>query len=147
MKQKLLLIVCVLFFFSFRAIAQPKSFSDDPAKLISELNEYFRDAKVNEETKNAFQIFKKNYELIFDANQQKQLLSLANKMAARKMKAEPEYLDWMLTYNDIAQSEYKPAFAKTTEILNALIPQKNKNASRFLNFTADFFKGQMLMNS
>ena len=129
MKQKLLLLVCVLFFFTFRAIAQPKSFSDDPAKFISELNEYFKDAKVNEETKNAFQIFKKNYELVFDAAQQKQLLSLASKMAARKMKAEPEYLDWMLTYNDIALSEYKPAFAKTSEILNALIPQKNKNAN------------------
>ncbi len=147
MKQKLLLIVCVLFFFTFRAIAQPKSFSADPTQFIAELNAYFKDAKVNEETKNAFQVFQKNYELVFDAAQQKQLLALANKMAARKMKAEPEYLDWMLTYNDIALSEYKPAFAKTSEILNALIPQKNKNASRFLNFTADFFKGQMLYKS
>jgi len=59
MKQKFCLVLCVLFFFTFRANAQPKSFSADPAQFIAELNAYFKDAKVNEETKMPFKYSKK----------------------------------------------------------------------------------------
>ena len=147
MKLKLLLIICFLGCLSITTIAQPKSFSSDPAKFMAELNEYFRDAKVNDETKDAFQKFKKNYELVYNSEQQNQLLTLAIKMAERKMKAEQEYLDWMLTFNDIAQTEYSQAFAKTTQILTALLPKKNKDAANFLNFSAEFFNGQVLQRS
>ncbi len=145
MRYKILFLFLFFSFLSNYSFAQPKGFSGDPLKFISEMDNYFRDAKVEDETRKSLQDFKRIYEAgFYNDDQKKIIISLASKMADRKMKADQEYRDYMNTLIALSKSNKLDAFEKVTTALATLINKRNRDASNYLNFTSEFFNGQIL---
>lgn len=142
-----------LFFFfillSIQSFAQPKSFSTNPDKFINELDLYFKDTKADEATKEALRKFEKIFKTeVYDIDQKNLIISTANKMADRKMKADQEYQDYLNTLIYIqSSSRVKENFDVVHKILELSLKKKNREASLFLNFTSRFFDGNILYES
>jgi len=150
MKFKLVLFISVfLFFLNNNTFAQPKSFNTNPDKFLDELDAYFRDTKADDETRKAFNNFSKIFKAqVFDEEQKALIISTANKMAERKMKADQEYRDYLVSLVDIQKSSrFLDNFKTVHEILGQSLKKKNREASLLLAFTSTFFNGNVLYES
>lgn len=150
MKIKSFIVFCILIvFFSVKSFAQPKSFSYNPDKFLDELDAYFKDTKADEDTKKALVTFSKLMKAqVYDNDQKTIIISTANKMADRKMKADQEYKDYLYTLIDIQKSTKAiDHFKVVHEILEASLKKKNREAALFLSFTSRFFDGNILYES
>lgn len=134
---------------SLASFAQPKSFSNNPEKFIGEMDSYFKDTKADDDTRKALNIFQKIYEgPIYTIDQKNLIIATANKMADRKMKADQEYQDYLNTLIDIQKSSRAiENFDIVHKILEASLKKKNREASLFLNFTSQFYDGNVLYES
>lgn len=145
------IIFLLLFFGVFmgieQAFAQPKGFSNDPLKFIPDIESYFRDAKVDDDTRKALSEFKQVYNGgVFSEEQKQIIIATANKMADRKMKAGAEYKDYLITLTLLSKA--KPEnFTAVHSIMDKLMLRKNRDAANFLGFTTDFFNGNNLLLS
>ncbi len=150
MKKILLLLISVLFLITSKtSFAQPKGFSNDVEKLIPELNAYFRDTKADPESNKTLNNFEKVWKAgVFDLDQKTIILQTANKMSDRKMKADQEYRDYLKTMVDLTKSSKAVEDFKSIHIiLDALLKKRNREASQFLNFSSNFFSGNVLFES
>ncbi len=146
---RILTSILVFTFIAAKSFAQPKSFSNNPDKFISELETYFKDTKADEETRKALNAFQKIFDSpIYTSDQKLTIITTANKMAEKKMKADQEYQDYLLTLIDIQKSNKAiDNFDIVHKILEASLKKRNREASLFLNFTSRFFNGNVLYES
>lgn len=123
--------------------AQPKGFSNDPTKFIDELRAYFRDAKADNDTKKILETFEEIYNgPVFSQENYKVIVNTANKMADRKMKADQEYKDYLLTLIALSRSELVyERFDYFHKVFGNLLNKRNRDAAIFLDFASKFFAG------
>lgn len=147
--RSLFIFTIVGLLLSINAFAQPKSFSNNPDKFIDELDAYFRDTKADDDTRRALFNFSKLIKAqVYDTEQLNTIITTANKMADRKMKADQEYKDYLTSLVDIQKSTKAiDNFKAVHAILEASLKKKNREAALFLTFTSRFFDGNILYES
>lgn len=149
MRIKFYILIISFVLITINAFAQPKSFSKDPVKFLDELDAYFRDTKADDDTKKALTSFSKLVKAqIYTTEQLDLIITTANKMSERKMKADQEYKDYLNTLIDVQKSSrITENFDVVHKILEASLKKKNREASLFLAFSSDFFDGNILYES
>ncbi len=147
--RNLFVFTLLALFLSINAFAQPKNFSNNPDKFLDELEAYFKDTKADDDTRKALTNFSKLIKAqVYDTEQLNTIISTANKMADRKMKADQEYKDYLISLVDIQKSPKAiDNFKVVHEILAASLKKKNREAALFLAFTSGFFNGNVLYES
>jgi hypothetical protein len=147
-KSLIVFVFCCLVF-NLNSFAQPKSFSNNPEKFLDEMEAYFKDTKADDDTRKALNNFSKLYKAqVYTLEQQQLIISTANKMAEKKMKADQEYKDYLNTLVDIQKSNKAADYFKVVhEVLEAVLKKRNREASLFLTFSARFFDGNVLYES
>src|SRR5690606_26035188 len=104
-----------------------------------EMEAYFRDTKAEDDSRKTLSAFKKIYEGAYYSEEQKKvILNTANQMAAKRMRANQEYKNYLKTLIDLTKSKSNH-FNYVHDVLSKLLLNKNRDANTFLSFTSDFF--------
>ena len=146
--MKQIVFLTFLLLISFSGYSQVKSFSQDPAVYIKELEEFFRVNKTDELMKvyDEFQSLWLNNG--FSDEQKKVIIKTCNLMMQKKMKASPDFDSYISTLSTFSKQKLSPQYFVTWHgIVDQVIKGNKKDFNEFIGFSSPLFQDVTIYTS
>ncbi len=147
--MRLLLTVAIVFFNSLFAFSQaPKSFNTDPALWFKEMKEFLYETN-KEQTKEIMTKF----DVVWNQGkitpeQQKIVIEMSNSMLKRRLKAYPEFSNYIVAVMGFTSSgQPSEAFVKWNQSLDKMLTGTVRRFSEYLEISSGLFSSQTLFES
>ncbi len=149
------LVLCIFFSFQFSFAQNTKSFTKDKDFFIGELKALFENDKIaDKDKKKSAEAMMIEFEQLwnagtFDENQKTQLLTVSNLMLKAKMRAFPNFINFITAVIDFKKSDQndKSYSAWMKGVTSLLEFKKNRYFIPFLENTSDLLKNNYLFST